>query len=48
MRAAGGAGIDPAALTPIMIVAGSDSAFGRWLPLSAESADDCLAPMAIK
>jgi hypothetical protein len=48
MRAAGGAGIDPAALTPLMIVAGTDAAFGRWLPLSAESADDCLAPIAIK
>jgi hypothetical protein len=48
MRAAGGSGLDPAALTPLMIVAGSDAAFGRWLPLRAESADDCLAPMAIK
>lgn len=48
MRAAGGAGLDPAALTPLMIVAATDAAFGRWLPLSAESADDCLAPMAIK
>jgi hypothetical protein len=48
MRAAGGAGIDPAALTPLMIVAGTDAAFGGWLPLSAESADDCLAPIAIK
>ena len=48
MRAAGGAGLDPAALTPLMIVGSTDAAFGRWLPLSAESADDCLAPMAIK
>jgi hypothetical protein len=48
MRAAGGAGLDPAALTPLLIVAGSDAAFGSWLPLSAESADDCLAPMAMK
>ena len=48
MRAAGGRGLDPAALTPILIVAGSDAAFGTWLPLNAESADDCLAPMAIK
>lgn len=48
MRAAGGAGLDPAALTPLMIVGGSDSAFGSWLPLNADSADDCLAPMAIK
>jgi hypothetical protein len=48
MRAAGGAGFDPAALTPLMIVAGTDAAFGRWLPLTAESANDCLAPMVIK
>jgi hypothetical protein len=48
MRAAGGAGIDPAALTPLMIVGATDAAFNRWLPLSAESANDCLAPMAIK
>ena len=48
MRAAGGGGLEPAALTPVLIVAGSDAAFGRWLPLSAENADDCLAPMAVK
>ena len=48
MRSSGGSGLDPAALSPIMIVAGSDSAFGRWLPLKAENADDCLAPIAIK
>jgi hypothetical protein len=48
MRAAGGAGLDPAALTPLLIVAGSDPEFGRWLPLRAESGDDCLAPMLVK
>ena len=48
MRAAGGSGLDPAALPPVMIVAGTDAAFSRWLPLSAETADDCLAPMAIR
>lgn len=48
MRAAGGAGFDPAALTPLLIVAATDAAFGRWLPLTAESADDCLAPMVLK
>ena len=48
MRAAGGAGIDPVALAPVMIVAASDAAFGRWLPLGAENANECLAPMAIK
>ena len=48
MRAAGGTGIDSAALTPLMIVAATDSDFRRWLPLAAETADDCLAPMVIK
>ena len=48
MRAAGGSGLDPSALTPFLIVAGSDAGFSTWLPLSAESADDCLATMAIK
>jgi len=48
MRGSGGSGLDPAALPPVLIVAGSDAQFSRWLPLRAESADDCLAPMAIK
>jgi hypothetical protein len=48
MRAAGGSGLDPAALSPILIVGASDAAFSRWLPLRAEAEDDCLAPMAIK
>jgi len=48
MKLAGGSGLDPAALSPVLIVAGSDAAFGRWLPLKAENADDCLAPIAIK
>jgi hypothetical protein len=48
MRAAGGSGLDPAALSPVLIVAASDAEFRRWLPLKAENADDCLAPIAIK
>ena len=48
MRAAGGAGFDPAALSPVLIVAASDAAFSRWLPLRADAEDDCLAPMAVK
>jgi hypothetical protein len=48
MRTAGGRGLEPSALSPIMIVAATDAAFGTWLPLSADSGDDCLAPMAIK
>lgn len=48
MRAAGGAGLEPASLSPVLIVAGSDAEFRRWLPLRAEAEDDCLAPVAIK
>lgn len=48
MRASGGSGFDPAALSPVLIVAASDAAFSRWLPLRAEAEDDCLAPMAVK
>lgn len=48
MRASGGSGFDPAALSPSLIVAASDAAFSRWLPLRAEAEDDCLAPMAVK
>jgi hypothetical protein len=48
MRASGGTGLDPASLSPVLIVAGSDAAFARWLPLQSENANDCLAPIAIK
>jgi len=48
MRGAGGSGLDPAALSPVLIVAASDAAFRGWLPLRAEAEDDCLAPMAVK
>ena len=46
MRAAGGSGLNPAAQSPVLIVAATDAAFGRWLPIAA--GDDCLAPMTIK
>jgi hypothetical protein len=48
MRTAGGSGFDPSALTPLLIVGATDAQFGRWLPLTPEAVDDCLAPMAIK
>lgn len=48
MRDAGGSGFDPAALSPVLIVAASDVAFSRWLPLRAEADDDCLAPIAVQ
>lgn len=49
-RIAGLAGGGPAlfdagALSPILVVAGSDPAFERWLPLSLDPARDCVAPI---
>ena len=39
-------GFEAAALTPVVIVAASDSAFHRWLPIRAEE-KDCVAPIRI-
>jgi hypothetical protein len=36
---------DPGALTPMLFVGASDPAFARWLPLRADPARDCLAPI---
>jgi hypothetical protein len=36
---------DPAALSPVLIIGASDSAFNRWLPLRADPKTDCLAPI---
>lgn len=36
---------DPGALSPVLIVAGLDGNFRRWLPLRANPEDDCLAPI---
>jgi hypothetical protein len=36
---------DPAALSPVLIVAGLDGEFGRWMPLRADPEVDCLAPV---
>lgn len=49
LRDAGGNGslFDPAALSPVVIVAASDAAFSRWLPLRSDGHDDCLAPIAV-
>ena len=47
-RAASGADFDAAALSPVLFVAGSDPAFNRWLPLHADPAADCVAPIAIE
>jgi hypothetical protein len=43
--APGRAEYDPAALSPALFVAASDTEFGRWLPLKAEPATDCVAPI---
>jgi hypothetical protein len=42
---AAAAGYDPRGLSPILIVAATDSAFGRWLPLVSDPNVDCLAPL---
>jgi hypothetical protein len=34
---------DPLALSPVLIVAGLDDGFSRWMPLRAEPETDCLA-----
>jgi hypothetical protein len=36
---------DPAALSPVLFIAATDPAFGRWLPLAADPATDCIAPL---
>ena len=38
--------LDPAALTPVMIVGASDAGFHRWLPIRAGEGD-CVAPIRI-
>ena len=50
MRDAGGSAsaFDAAALSPVVIVAASDAAFSRWLPLRANVDEDCFAPIAVK
>ena len=45
-RRAGGA-FDAAALSPVVIVANSESSFERWLPIQATEAE-CVAPIAIE
>jgi len=42
---AAAAGYDPRAMSPLLIVAATDSAFSRWLPLAADPDVDCLAPL---
>jgi hypothetical protein len=46
--AAGGPGYDPGALSPVLIVGTDDTTFSRWLPLRADPAKDCVAPIAVR
>ena len=50
LRRAGGnaAQFDPVSLSPVLIVAGIDGNFSRWLPLRANPDDDCLAPIEVR
>lgn len=38
---------DPQSLSPILIIGSSDDAFDAWLPLRADPATDCLAPITV-
>lgn len=46
--AGGGTSFDPAAQSPVLIVAATDAAFSRWLPVRAEADKDCFAPIAVQ
>lgn len=50
LRGAGGdpSLFDPAALSPVLIVAALDDDFDRWLPLRVESDAECLAPIEVR
>jgi hypothetical protein len=39
---------DPAALSPVLIAADLDGTFSRWLPLRADPAVDCFAPVVVR
>ena len=46
LREAGaGTSFNPAAQSPVLIVAASDAAFNRWLPLKVDVATECFAPI---
>ena len=38
---------EPAALSPVLIVADIDGSFSRWLPLRADPEVDCFAPVVV-
>jgi hypothetical protein len=39
---------DPVALSPVLIAAGLDAGFNRWLPLRADPETDCFAPADVE
>ena len=43
-----GATLDPAALSPALIVAASDAMFSQWQPLRADAGTDCFAPITVR
>ena len=50
LRRAGGnvSQFDPEALSPVLIVAGLEGNFSRWMPLRANPDADCLAPIEVQ
>jgi hypothetical protein len=40
--------LDPAALSPTLIVAATDAMFSQWQPLRADADKDCFAPIAVR
>jgi hypothetical protein len=39
---------DPLALSPVLVVAGLDADFSRWMPLRADVETDCVAPVQVR
>ena len=46
VREAGGT-LDPAALSPAVIIAASDARFSDWQPLRGDAQQDCVAPITV-
>lgn len=38
---------NPAALSPVLIVAATEASFDSWLPIGSDAAKDCVAPIAL-
>ncbi|MFO7302671.1 MAG: hypothetical protein DIU54_009690 [Acidobacteriota bacterium] len=43
-----GSSFDPFAQAPVMIVAASDDGFDAWLPIAANTDDECVAPIVVE